>query len=89
MLYLSTKQKKNLKKLTKRNNTAILREKLQEELNELHDALALGNKENIIEEIADVYILINQYTTKYKLKRKISKQVTFKINRTLKLFKML
>ena len=89
MLYLSRKQKKNLKKLTKRNNTVTLRGKLQEELNELHDALALGNKENIIEEIADVYVLINQYTAKYKLKRKISKQVTFKINRTLKLFKML
>ena len=55
--------------------------KLIEELSELIRALIKNDKENIIEEIADVQILLYEYVKKADNKRLISEMIDYKLNR--------
>lgn len=57
------------------------RDKLIEELSELIRALIKNDKENIIEEIADVQILLYEYVKKADNKRLISDMIDYKLNR--------
>lgn len=55
--------------------------KLIEELSELIRALIKNDKENIIEEIADVQILLYEYVKKAENKRYINDMIDYKLNR--------
>ena len=57
------------------------KDKLIEELSELIRALIKNDKENIIEEIADVQILIYEYIKKAENKRYINDMIDYKLNR--------
>ena len=57
------------------------KDKLIEELSELIRALIKNDKENIIEEIADVQILLYEYVKKAENKRLISEMIDYKLNR--------
>ena len=57
------------------------KDKLIEELSELIRALIKNDKENIIEEIADVQILLYEYVKKADNKRLISEMIDYKLNR--------
>ena len=57
------------------------KDKLIEELSELIRALIKNDKENIIEEIADVQILLYEYVKKANNKRLISEMIDYKLNR--------
>lgn len=57
------------------------KDKLIEELSELIRALIKNDKENIIEEIADVQILLYEYVKKADNKRLISDMIDYKLNR--------
>ena len=55
--------------------------KLIEELSELIRALIKNDKENIIEEIADVQILLYEYVKKAENQRFINDMIDYKLNR--------
>ena len=57
------------------------KDKLIEELSELIRALIKNDKENIIEEIADVQILLYEYIKKAENKRFINDMIDYKLNR--------
>ena len=57
------------------------KDKLIEELSELIRALIKNDKENIIEEIADVQILLYEYIKKAENKRYINDMIDYKLNR--------
>ena len=57
------------------------KDKLIEELAELIRALIKNDKENIVEEIADVQILLYEYVKKAENKRIISEMIDYKLNR--------
>ena len=57
------------------------KDKLIEELSELIRALIKNDKENIIEEIADVQILLYEYIKKAENKRYINDLIDYKLNR--------
>ena len=57
------------------------KDKLIEELSELIRALIKNDKENIIEEIADVQILLYEYIKKAENKRIINDMIDYKLNR--------
>ena len=57
------------------------KDKLIEELSELIRALIKNDKENIVEEIADVQILLYEYVKKADNKRLISEMIDYKLNR--------
>ena len=57
------------------------KDKLIEELSELIRALIKNDKENIIEEIADVQILLYEYVKKAENKRYINDMIDYKLNR--------
>ena len=55
--------------------------KLIEELAELIRALIKNDKENIVEEIADVQILLYEYVKKAENQRYINDMIDYKLNR--------
>ena len=57
------------------------KDKLIEELSELIRALIKNDKENIIEEIADVQILLYEYVKKAENQRFINDMIDYKLNR--------
>ena len=57
------------------------KDKLIEELSEFIRALIKNDKENIIEEIADVQILLYEYIKKAENKRYINDMIDYKLNR--------
>lgn len=57
------------------------KDKLIEELSELIRALIKNDKENIVEELADVQILLYEYIKKANNKRLISDMIDYKLNR--------
>ena len=57
------------------------KDKLIEELSELIRALIKNDKENIIEEIADVQILLYEYIKKAENQRYINDMIDYKLNR--------
>ena len=57
------------------------KDKLIEELSELIRALIKNDKENIIEEIADVQILLYEYIMKAENQRFINDMIDYKLNR--------
>ena len=57
------------------------KDKLIEELSELIRALIKNDKENIIEEIADVQILLYEYVKKAENKKFINDMIDYKLNR--------
>ena len=57
------------------------KDKLIEELSELIRALIKNDKENIIEEIADVQILLYEYIKKAENKRYINDMIDYKLNK--------
>ena len=57
------------------------KDKLIEELSELIRALIKNDKENIIEEIADVQILLYEYIMKAENQRYINDMIDYKLNR--------
>lgn len=57
------------------------KDKLIEELSELIRALIKNDKENIIEEIADVQILLYEYIKKAENKRHINDMIDYKLNK--------
>ena len=60
----------------------IAKSKLRiEELSELIRALIKNDKENIIEEIADVQILLYEYIKKAENQRYINDMIDYKLNR--------
>ena len=56
------------------------KDKLIEELSELIRALIKNDKENIIEEIADVQILLYEYVKKAENQRFINDMIDYKLN---------
>ena len=67
--------------------------KLAEEVFELQEAITLfesgqGNIKNVIEEIADVYVLLEQFEYYYEIEiEEIGKVIQYKVNRTLERMK--
>ena len=57
------------------------KDKLIEELSVLIRALIKNDKENIIEEIADVQILLYEYVKKAENQRYINDMIDYKLNR--------
>ena len=57
------------------------KDKLIEEFSELIRALIKNDKENIIEEIADVQILLYEYVKKAENQRFINDMIDYKLNR--------
>ena len=57
------------------------KDKLIEVLSELIRALIKNDKENIVEELADVQILLYEYIKKANNKRLISDMIDYKLNR--------
>jgi len=66
------------------NGKDMIHTKLLEEVNELVEAIKEGNQEHIIEEMADVFIMINQYTYIHNQDKEFFKQVNNKLKRTTK-----
>lgn len=59
------------------------RNKTIEELAELIRALATGSDKEVIDEIADAYVMIGQMVILYDCKKEVLERVSFKINRQL------
>ena len=57
------------------------RDKLIEELSELIRGLIRNDKENIIEELADVQILLFEYIKKAENQSEVSDMIYYKLNR--------
>ena len=57
------------------------RDKLIEELSELIRGLIRDDKENIIEELADVQILLYEYIKKAENQSEVSDMIYYKLNR--------
>ena len=57
------------------------RDKLIEELSELIRGLIKNDKENIIEELADVQILLFEYIKKAENQSEVSDMIYYKLNR--------
>ena len=57
------------------------RDKLIEELSELIRGLIRNDKENIIEELADVQILLFEYIKKAENQSEVSNMIYYKLNR--------
>ena len=64
-------------------NTLNRRDKLIEELSELIRAVAMRDRDNMVEEIADVHILLVQYMDRFNITYdEIVKMIEYKFNRT-------
>ena len=67
--------------------------KLAEEVFELQEAITLfesgqGDVKNVIEEIADVYVLLEQFEYYYEIEpEEIGKVIQYKVNRTIERMK--
>lgn len=77
-----------LEQIAKKNGLIKVQDKLIEELAELTSALLNNNHENIIEESADVLILIKQYTILTESLDELNEQHKYKIKRTVERLKL-
>lgn len=78
----------SIHKIAKRNGLPTVQDKLVEELAELTSALINNNVENIIEEIADVTIVMQQYLHLTEATEKFKKWHKAKVQRTLERLKL-
>lgn len=78
----------SIHKIAKRNGLPTVHDKLVEELAELTSALVNNNVENIIEEIADVTIVMQQYLHLTEATEEFKKWHKAKVQRTLERLKL-
>ena len=86
MIELTSKQKHRIKKITQRNkqtSSDTIIKKTKEEVMELSEALQTADLVHITEEIADVLIMLNQYTSIYINEKDLHNQLNRKTKRTL------
>ena len=78
----------NLQKIAKRNGLPTVQDKLVEEMAELTSALINNNVDNIIEEIADVSIMLQQYIYLTESLDNVKKWHSAKLKRTMERLKL-
>lgn len=80
---MNKEQKQMAEYLLKIGNITLedRRDKLIEELSELIRGLIRNDKENIIEELADVQILLFEYITKAENELDVRNMIYYKLNR--------
>lgn len=71
-------------KIADKNGILIIKDKLLEELEELKEAIEHNDERNIIEEIADVIIVAEQYIYKSDMESQYKKERAYKIDRTVR-----
>ena len=76
--------KQSIEKLANHNKIYTIKYKLIEELNELLEAVEENDDKHILEECADVMIMIQQFIEINELQEEIDKMIKYKIERTFK-----
>jgi phosphoribosyl-ATP pyrophosphohydrolase len=79
---------KPIERIANHNGIAKIKDKIQEELIELHVAIDNNIEEEIIDEIADVMVTMAQWMLKTSNRAKVNERIAYKIDRTIKLFEM-
>ena len=79
---------KGIKKIQEHFGKEAQTKKCIEELAELIQALSKGNLDNIVEETADVLIMVNQVISLYGIEEEVEKTIDDKVNRTLGLIEI-
>lgn len=74
---------KAIEKIARHNKILIIKDKLIEEAKELAEAVEENVDEHIIEEIADVLIMIQQYLIMTDSEQELDAMIDFKLNRTM------
>lgn len=84
MFKFKSKQLKKIRLIAKTNSTSqnFILGKFREETMELQKALQFQGMPEIVDEIADVLIMIEQFSHVNKLDKKISKRIDYKLTRT-------
>ena len=75
--------KDNFKLIAKHNGVQVVNEKTKEECQELIDAVEHNVIEEVIDEVADVFIMLYQQMIGNDIEKEVYDRIDFKIERTL------
>lgn len=73
---------KSIKRLTEYNGSVTIKDKTKEECEELIEAIEKNDDVDIIDEVADVLVMLNQLIVSMDVKAEVRKRMEFKVRRT-------
>jgi len=88
MLILNDEDKEKLKKITKRNGSAFIRDKAIQEAKEFIVALERNVEEEMVDEVADILIMAVELIDSHDITEQVKKRITFKLDRTVGVLKI-